>query len=87
MPSLNLGGSYDNHTGVLQQGPGNIITLNRGAMYVGAGANAVGAGAVQIPGLVYNLNLSEAIYGYLVTRQEHAPGDLRPGGRRQRRAA
>ncbi|HEV3298871.1 MAG TPA: TolC family protein [Planctomycetaceae bacterium] len=70
LPSLNLGGSYDNHTGVLQQGPGNIITLNRGAMYVGAGANAVGAGAVQIPGLVYNLNLSEAIYGYLVTRQE-----------------
>ena len=69
LPSLNLGGSYDNHTGVLQQGPGNIITLNRGAMYVGAGANAVGAGAVQIPGLVYNLNLSEAIYGYLVTRQ------------------
>jgi len=70
LPSLNLGGSYDNHSGVLQQGPGNIININRGAMYVGAGAQAVGAGAVQIPGLVYNLNLSEAIYGYLVTRQE-----------------
>jgi outer membrane protein TolC len=70
LPSLNLGGNYDSHTGVLQQGPGNIITINRSAMYVGAGANVVGAGAVQIPGLVYNLNLSEAIYGYLITRQE-----------------
>jgi outer membrane protein TolC len=69
LPTLNLGGNYDNHTGVLQQDPGNIITVNRSAMYVGAGAQAVGSGTVQIPGLSYNLNLSEAIYGYLVTRQ------------------
>jgi len=69
LPSLNLGGNYDSHTGVLQQDPGNIIAVNRSAMYVGAGADAVGSGTVQIPGLSYNLNLSEAIYGYLVTRQ------------------
>jgi outer membrane protein TolC len=69
LPNLNLGSNYDNHTGVLQQDTGNIITVDRSAMYVGAGAQAVGSGTVQIPGLVYNLNLSEAIYGYLVTRQ------------------
>jgi outer membrane protein TolC len=69
LPSLNLGGNYDNHTGVLQRGRGNIITVDRSAMYVGAGADAVGTGTAQIPGLVYNLNLSEAIYGYLVTCQ------------------
>jgi outer membrane protein TolC len=69
LPNLSLGGNYDNHTGVLQQDTGNIITVNRSAMYVGAGAQAVGSGTVQIPGLSYNLNLSEAIYGYLVTRQ------------------
>ena len=70
LPTLNLGADYDYHTGVLQQGPGNIITVNRGSMYVGAGTNVVGAGAVQIPGLYYNLNLSAAIYAYLITRQE-----------------
>ncbi len=70
LPTLNLGGNYDSHTGVLQQDPGNILTLNRSAMYVGAGANAVGSGTVQIPGLIYNLNLSEAIFGYLVSRQD-----------------
>jgi outer membrane protein TolC len=69
LPNLNLGANYDNHTGVLQQDPGNIISVDRSAMYVGAGANAVGSGTVQIPGLVYNLNVSQAIYGYLVTRQ------------------
>ncbi len=70
LPTLNLGGNYDSHTGTLQQDPGNMLTVNRSAMYVGAGANAVGSGTVQIPGLVYSLNLSEAIFGYLVTRQD-----------------
>jgi outer membrane protein TolC len=69
LPTLNLGGNYDSHTGVLQQDTGNILSLNRSAMYVGAGSDAVGTGTVQIPGLSYNLNLSEAIYAYLVTRQ------------------
>jgi outer membrane protein TolC len=69
LPTLNLGGNYDQHTGVLQQDPGNIISLDRSALYVGAGAQAVGSGTVQIPGLSYNLNVSEALYGYFVTRQ------------------
>jgi outer membrane protein TolC len=70
LPNLNLGGNYDHHTGDLQQETSNILNVNRSAMYVGAGANAVGSGTVQIPGLSYNLNLSEAIYGYLVARQD-----------------
>jgi outer membrane protein TolC len=70
LPTLNLGGNYDSHTGTLQQDPGNMLTVDRSAMYVGAGSNAVGSGTVQIPGLVYNLNLAEAIFGYLVTRQD-----------------
>jgi outer membrane protein TolC len=69
LPNLNLGTNYDSHTGVLQQDTGNILNLNRSAIYVGAGANAVGSGTVEIPGLQYNLNLSEAIFGYFVTRQ------------------
>jgi outer membrane protein TolC len=69
LPNLRLGGNYDQHTGVLQQDPGNIISVDRSALYIGAGANAVGSGTVQIPGLSYNLNVSDALYAYFVTRQ------------------
>src|SRR5437764_868782 len=40
LPTLNGGMNYDNHTGVLQQSNGNILSLNRSAVYVGAGTNA-----------------------------------------------
>ncbi|HLJ12812.1 MAG TPA: TolC family protein, partial [Planctomycetaceae bacterium] len=69
LPTLNLGTNYDSHTGVLQQSSGNILNVERSALYAGAGANAVAAGTVSIPGLQYNLNLSESLYGYLVTRK------------------
>jgi outer membrane protein TolC len=69
LPSLNVGLNYDAHTGPVQQASGNILKVNRSAMYLGAGANAVAAGSVNIPGLVYNLNLSEAIFGNLIARQ------------------
>jgi outer membrane protein TolC len=69
LPSLNAGLNYDAHTGPLQQASGNILNVNRSALYVGAGANAVAAGAVNIPGVVYNLNVSEALFGALITRQ------------------
>ena len=38
LPSLNLGTNYDSHTGNLQQSNGNILSVNRSAVYVGAGA-------------------------------------------------
>jgi outer membrane protein TolC len=69
LPSLNIGLNYDDHTGPLQQSSGNILKVNRSAMYVGAGANAVAAGTINIPGLVYNINLSQGIFTYLITRQ------------------
>ncbi|MBX6314554.1 MAG: TolC family protein, partial [Isosphaeraceae bacterium] len=69
LPSANGGFNYDTHTGVLQQSNGNILSVNRSAVYVGAGANAVAAGTVSIPGVVLSGNVSEAIFGYLVSRQ------------------
>jgi outer membrane protein TolC len=69
LPNLNLGTNYNHHQGALQQANGNILQVNRDAMYVGLGANAVGAGTVNIPGLYYNLNVGEAWYGYLASRQ------------------
>jgi outer membrane protein TolC len=69
LPNLNAGVNYDAHTGPLQQSSGNILKVNREALYFGAGAGAVAAGTVGIPGIQYNLNLSEGIFGALIVRQ------------------
>ncbi|HEX4131564.1 MAG TPA: TolC family protein [Pirellulales bacterium] len=69
LPSINLGTNYDNHQGNLQASDGSILNVDRQAVYVGAGTNAVGAGTVQIPGVQYNLNLSDSLFGFLRTRQ------------------
>ena len=69
LPTINLGTNYDNHTGNLQQSNGNILSLNRSAVFVGAGANAVAAGTVNIPGLLLTGNVAEGVYGFLVARQ------------------
>ena len=60
-----------------QQSAGNIIQVKRESLYVGLGANAVGGGTVNIPGLNYNLNVGEAWYGYLASRQK-VVGSRRP---------
>ena len=69
LPSLNAGLNYDAHTGPLQQANGNILKVNRDALYVGAGSYAVAAGTVNIPGVVYNLNLSESLFACLASKQ------------------
>ena len=69
LPNLNLGTNLNLHRGALQQANGNILNVNRDSLYVGMGANAVGAGTVNIPGLNYNLNIGEAWYGCLIARQ------------------
>lgn len=69
LPNLNLGTSLDMHRGPLQQSNGNILNVNRDALYFGLGANAIAAGSVNIPGLFYNLNVGEAWYGFLTSRQ------------------
>jgi outer membrane protein TolC len=69
LPSLNGGMNYDNHTGTLQQSNGNILSLNRSAIYVGAGANAVAAGTVNIPGVFLNANITDTLFTTLAARQ------------------
>ena len=69
LPNINVGFNFDHHTGVLQQASGNILQVNRDALNVGLGADAIGAGTVNIPGVFYNVNVSQAIFGWLVTRQ------------------
>jgi outer membrane protein TolC len=69
LPDLNAGTNFDAHNGPLQQSRGNILDVNRDAMYFGLGANAVGGGTVNIPGLFYNMNVGTAWYGFLISRQ------------------
>jgi outer membrane protein TolC len=69
LPSINPGFNYDTHTGVLQQSNGNILSVNRSAVYVGAGSNAVAAGTVGIPGVYYAGNIGQGAFSYLATRQ------------------
>ena len=69
LPNLNVGTSFDSHTGNLQQSNGNILSVNRTALYAGMGSYAVGAGTVNIPGLLLQGNLTEGIFGYLTARQ------------------
>jgi outer membrane protein TolC len=69
LPTINIGTNYDAHTGNLQQSSGHILNVQRSALYVGAGANAVAAGTVSIPGVQWNLNVSESIYSFFAARQ------------------
>jgi len=70
LPTLNAGSNIDSHRGVLQDSNGTILSVNRDALYVGAGAFAVGGTTVRIPGVVLTGNVSNLIYGYLISRQE-----------------
>jgi len=76
LPSINPGFNYDSHTGVLQQSNGNILSVNRSAVYVGAGANAVAAGTVNIPGVYLAENIGLGVFGYLASRQVVAEREL-----------
>src|SRR5262245_38544958 len=69
LPSLHLGTSYDDHNGNLQRSGGGILKVDRNSYFVGAGAIAIGAGTVNIPGIGWNLNLSDTIYRVLISRQ------------------
>ena len=69
LPTINYGTNCDSHTGVLQQANGNILSVNRSAVYVGAGANAVAAGTVNIPGVLLGGNIGQGLFAYLTSRQ------------------
>jgi outer membrane protein TolC len=69
LPSINPGMNYDSHTGNLQQSNGNILSVNRSALYVGAGANAIAAGTVNIPGVYYAGNLGLGAFALLASGQ------------------
>lgn len=72
LPTVNAGGNFNLHRGVLQQSSGNILDVNRQAMYLGAGAQAVGTGTVAFPGVRLFAHLGDAAYEPLAARQRVA---------------
>ncbi|MBI2803446.1 MAG: TolC family protein [Planctomycetes bacterium] len=69
LPSINMGTNYNQHQGALQTATGEMIKVNRNSLYLGMGAGAVGAGTVNIPGIVFSANLSDAWHNALIRRQ------------------
>src|ERR1700722_17575447 len=69
LPNINVGSNYDSHNGNLQQSNGNILNVNRSALYAGLGSEAIAAGPVNIPGVLFQGNVSDNVFGYLASRQ------------------
>ncbi len=72
VPSLNAGASYRGHNGLLQRPSGKMIDLSLQSLYVGAGANTVGSGTVNIPGVSIFCPLTDAWFEPLAARQRVA---------------
>ncbi len=69
LPNLNVGINYDAHTGPVQQSDGNILKVNREALYLGLGSGAIAAGTVNIPGVLWTGNPGGIVFDILAARQ------------------
>jgi outer membrane protein TolC len=69
LPNLNAGVNYNSHVGNLQQSDGNILSVNRSALYTGLGAGAIAAGTVNVPGILLAGNPGMALFDALAARQ------------------
>lgn len=62
LPSLRAGINYNHHEGTIQDVQGTVFNTNRGALYGGLGANAVGAGSPAVPGLLTQFHFADALF-------------------------
>jgi outer membrane protein TolC len=69
LPDLSAGFNYDYHDGRLQAAKGIIRDVTRQALYAGAGAGAIAAGTVGIPGIRITAQLADAIYAPQAARE------------------
>ena len=70
LPNLNAGLNYDAHTGPLQRSSGEILSVNRQALYFGGGADSVAAETVGVPAISIVSHLADALYDPLAARQD-----------------
>ena len=69
-PTLNAGVNFNLHRGNLESSSGVIRDVDRQALFVGAGARAVGAGTVTIPGVWFTAHLADAVFEPLAAQQQ-----------------
>jgi outer membrane protein TolC len=69
LPTVNVGGNYHLHNGILQSSSGGLRNLNSQSLYLGAGAAAVGSGSAAFPGVRLFAHLGDAVYEPLAARQ------------------
>jgi outer membrane protein TolC len=69
VPNINVGSSFDTHTGPVQASFGAIRKISRNAVLYGLGVNTVAAETIKIPGLFINTPLTEAFFSPLIARQ------------------
>jgi outer membrane protein TolC len=60
LPTLNAGMDFNLHRGNLQSAQGIILEVDRQSLDAGAGAGAVGAGTVAVPGVRLTAHLADA---------------------------
>jgi outer membrane protein TolC len=72
VPTIRVGGSYNRHTGNLQETSGQVVDSERVSRYRGFGAGPVGAGDPRAAGLAVEVDLADAIFQPLVARQNRA---------------
>jgi outer membrane protein TolC len=72
LPSINLGGNLRLHYEAFQDDPGFLRFPDLQSLYLGAGARAIGAGTVAIPGLWLYAHLGDALYEPRAARQRVA---------------
>jgi RND family efflux transporter MFP subunit len=84
VPTIRIGGSYNRHTGNLQETSGQVVDADRAARFQGLGAGAVGAGDLQAAGLGVSVDLADAIFQPLVARQNRAAAEAAATANRHR---
>jgi outer membrane protein TolC len=70
LPTIRAGGSYNRHSGPLQETSGQVIDVNRDSRYLGLGSGAVGAGNPQLAGIALEVDIADAVFEPLVAKQQ-----------------
>ena len=69
LPSINVGTNFRLHRGAYQDDPGFLLQPSSQGLFVGAGAGAIGTGAVAIPGVWLFSYLADSIYLPIIAGQ------------------
>jgi outer membrane protein TolC len=72
LPTLHAGADFNSHQGNLESSRGVIVDVDRQSAFVGAGAAAVGAGTVTVPGVRLIGHLADAWFEPQAARQQVA---------------